>query len=343
MDVFKTTVTTTATTSPPTRASIVHPATNMSIDMNFPRRRSMRMSLVLRQSFIHSWTSTDGSITSQELANGLLSSDNNEDKSQELVETGAAHTTASPPPLNLQTSTSYKIENRSSFVLNIPDVFHSRKDKRRSSIVESTTAVLDKVYGPEAQDIPKGREIELLKEVISPCISKIPINQQTRSKFKSFHKFPNTSISKYSTKTKIKMANCVSDAYLCCYTAFNCGDCTLCCKGKSECLCIVQEECLAAGEDSLGCGVVTNSNNNECCKVAVPCCALGIKTPDKLCAIASQSLCCVQVASFPFDDEYLGEATCSICFISCCPKGGCCVEPPECSALNKPIKEYMDR
>ena len=97
------------------------------------------------------------------------------------------------------------------------------------------------------------------------------------------------------------------NAYCCCYDACDFDNIVCCCKGKSDCLCLTQEQCLSAGEESLGCGCVTDKNNNECCKLGCLCCTYGLKTPSNVCAFAQKTLCCVSVGSCPFDKEYIEE------------------------------------
>lgn len=134
--------------------------------------------------------------------------------------------------------------------------------------------------------------------------------------------------------------SCVSDAYICCWSGCNCGDCKIGVGSKQECLCLVEECCLAVGEDSLGFGMVTNEDNKECCKIGLMCCTCGLKSPDVL-FTGAQYMCCLEGAgSFPFTKGYVEKATCAICFLSCAPDAGCCVEATEAIALRRPMKDY---
>ena len=40
---------------------------------------------------------------------------------------------------------------------------------------------------------------------------------------------------------------------------------------------------MAAGEESLGCGLVRNKDNAECCKIGIPCVTCDLKTPSTCC------------------------------------------------------------
>eukprot|EP00550_Attheya_septentrionalis_P001405 CAMPEP_0198288744 /NCGR_PEP_ID=MMETSP1449-20131203/7154_1 /TAXON_ID=420275 /ORGANISM="Attheya septentrionalis, Strain CCMP2084" /LENGTH=130 /DNA_ID=CAMNT_0043986951 /DNA_START=196 /DNA_END=588 /DNA_ORIENTATION=- len=109
----------------------------------------------------------------------------------------------------------------------------------------------------------------------------------------------------------------------------------LICKGSDECLCIVSEHCLAMGVDSLGCGMVTDESKNEICKIGVPCCTLGLKKPEIVCAGVDQCLCMVGAHSFPYNDKYVGKPVCAVYCLSCAPEVGCCVEAPVSSVLKE--------
>lgn len=86
------------------------------------RRKSKRMSLLLRQSLISSWANVN-----------------------DLVPTDIGVT--SQP---------------------IPDLFNTKQDKRRSTITESSSDLLKKVFGAQKQSIPKGSEKEILKDILDP-------------------------------------------------------------------------------------------------------------------------------------------------------------------------------
>eukprot|EP00979_Chaetoceros_neogracilis_P012837 scaffold3514_cov135-Chaetoceros_neogracile.AAC.3 len=133
---------------------------------------------------------------------------------------------------------------------------------------------------------------------------------------------------------------CVSDACICCWTGCNCGDCKFGVASKRDCLCCVEECCLAVGEESLGVGMITNEDNKECCKVGLGCCALGLKTPE-VCFNGVSYMCCMtSAASFPFQKGTVESCTCAVCFLSCAPEFGCCVEPKDAAALALPLKDY---
>lgn len=57
--------------------------------------------------------------------------------------------------------------------------------------------------------------------------------------------------------------------------------------------------------------------------MALPCCAVGIKMPAVLAKGKASVLCCVNVASFPFDGDFVPAPVCAIFFIQCAPNVGC--------------------
>ena len=134
------------------------------------------------------------------------------------------------------------------------------------------------------------------------------------------------------------MAPLLFSACICCYDACDFTDIICICKGSTECLCCISEHCLALGEESLGCGMVTNESDGEICKIAIPICTLGLKKPAVLCSGVDQLCCIVGAQSFPFDNDYVGEPVCAIYCLACAPKFGCCVEAPP-SAKLKDLKK----
>jgi len=111
-------------------------------------------------------------------------------------------------------------------------------------------------------------------------------------------------------------------------------------KSKSECLCFVEEQCLALDEVPLGIGLVTDPINNEFCKIGVYCCAFGVKKPERCCALAAQFCCIKEAGALPLDEEYQGELIFSYYFCTCLPKCGFLVEGPDIPALKKPMNDY---
>ena len=86
--------------------------------------------------------------------------------------------------------------------------------------------------------------------------------------------------------------------------------------------------------------MITNEDNKECCKVGLGCCALGLKTPE-VCFNGVSHMCCMtSAASFPFQKGTVESCTCAVCFLSCAPEFGCCVEPKDAAALALPLKDY---
>mmetsp|Transcript_22098 Transcript_22098/g.46465 ORF Transcript_22098/g.46465 Transcript_22098/m.46465 type:complete len:203 (-) Transcript_22098:40-648(-) len=128
---------------------------------------------------------------------------------------------------------------------------------------------------------------------------------------------------------------CMFNAACCCYNACDAKNIDCCCKDASDCLCIRSACCMSFTSKSRGCGCVTDKGRGECCKIACCCCDLGFIAPTKLCAGASQILCCYQVESCPCSPDYVGECVCAICFVQCCPRCGICAAPPSCPALDK--------
>ena len=103
-----------------------------------------------------------------------------------------------------------------------------------------------------------------------------------------------------------------------CYTALDPEDIKLLTKEHSECLCITQDCCLAAGDDGYGVGLVTESD--EICKLGLLFCTLGLKKPEVLCKGASHCLCIKEAHAIPFDSETVANPICAICCVQLVPK-----------------------
>ena len=129
--------------------------------------------------------------------------------------------------------------------------------------------------------------------------------------------------------------HCMCNACICCYDACDFEDFVFCCVGGCDCICIRYAECCAIGHDSLGCGMVTDASRDECCKIALFCCALGIVNPTTFCSSARQCLCFQTVCSLPFHEDYINEPVCACYGIQCCPKCGCCAAPPVAPMFEK--------
>jgi hypothetical protein len=128
---------------------------------------------------------------------------------------------------------------------------------------------------------------------------------------------------------------------ICSYLAFDFSNISWVCKGKGETLCCVQEQCFDFGEPSLGFGVVTNSENKEFCKIALPFCALGLKSPEYCLRSTSRLLCCKAATSLPFDKDYVEGFVCAAYGVQCAPECSCCGSAGTHSpALNRPLKTY---
>jgi hypothetical protein len=127
--------------------------------------------------------------------------------------------------------------------------------------------------------------------------------------------------------------HCMCNGCICCYDAYDFEDFVFCCAGTCDCICIRQAVCCAIGYESLGFGIVTNEDRGECCKIGLLCCECGLIQPSTLCRGASQFLCCQQVASLPFDDDYVKDCVCGCYGIQCAPNCGCCMAPPVAKAF----------
>jgi hypothetical protein len=127
--------------------------------------------------------------------------------------------------------------------------------------------------------------------------------------------------------------HCMDNACICCYTACDFEDFVFGYKSSGDCLCLRSACCLAIGADSLGCGLTTDEDKGECCKLSCIIYEYALVDPQVLCSKAEQCLCFQNVASLPFQDDYLSECVCASCFIQCAPECGCCVKPPPCKAL----------
>lgn len=108
-----------------------------------------------------------------------------------------------------------------------------------------------------------------------------------------------------------EMAPVMWNACCCCYDACDCDNTIICCKGRTECLCLVREACLSLDEEPLGVGLVTNKANKECCKIGLYCCTCGIKTPETIHSSASQCLFFKSVCSCELREEYVKDFVCA--------------------------------
>ena len=131
------------------------------------------------------------------------------------------------------------------------------------------------------------------------------------------------------------------NAFICGYTAIDLDNISCLCKGKSEVCCFVSESCLDINEGSLGCGITTNKDNKECCKIAIPCYSFGVKWPERLCSGASQFLCIKSAQALPFHEDYVNECVCAYGGVQCAPVCSCCgPKGTECPALDRPLTVY---
>jgi hypothetical protein len=138
------------------------------------------------------------------------------------------------------------------------------------------------------------------------------------------------------------MAPCMINGCCCCYNAIDCDNFSLLCIRKSECLCCVEEGCIAVDTPSLGVGCTTNADNKECCKISLFCCSLGLKVPEAFCRGAARCLCFKCAESLPFDERYVEKCVCAGCYgIQCAPECGCCGSAgTNTPALDRPLNDY---
>ena len=128
---------------------------------------------------------------------------------------------------------------------------------------------------------------------------------------------------------------------MCAYVALDFDNISWVCKAKSELLCCVHEQCLDFNEPSLGFGMTTNEDNNEYCKVAVPCYSIGLKKPERLCAGASRILFLKGGNALPFHKDYLDEFVCALYGLQCAPECSCCGPAgTNTPALDRPLTVY---
>ncbi|CAB9516852.1 expressed unknown protein [Seminavis robusta] len=142
------------------------------------------------------------------------------------------------------------------------------------------------------------------------------------------------------SKTDVRPRPLMFKAACCMWQACDFDDVALGCKGKSQVLCLTREISCAVGEPMTGCGLVTNKDNKECCKIGLLCCAYGLKEPETCCKAAGQFFCLKEAAALPLDEEYVGEPVFALYCLSCLPEVGCCVEAPRCRALERPVFDY---
>jgi hypothetical protein len=122
------------------------------------------------------------------------------------------------------------------------------------------------------------------------------------------------------------MPPCMGSAFICGWQACDMDNITVCCIGKSECLCCVGEHCLAKDEKPLGMGMVTA--DGEICKLGLNCCTCGLKQPQVCCNTFERCLCCSSAESFPMTpDSYVSVPHCAYYCLACAPECGCCVAP----------------
>jgi hypothetical protein len=94
-------------------------------------------------------------------------------------------------------------------------------------------------------------------------------------------------------------------------------------------------------QESLGFGMVTNESDGEFCKIGIPICTIGLKTPSVLCGSVQQCLCFAGAESFPCNDDYVPACVCALYGWNCAPKCGCCSPAPPSIKLKKLILQGL--
>lgn len=137
----------------------------------------------------------------------------------------------------------------------------------------------------------------------------------------------------------------ISVSHSFCRTLFQKSDCNnplLFHKGAHDCLCFRRSCCIALNTPAKGCGLTTDKDRGECCKIGCFFFDFGLIWPTKFCGGAEQCLCFYHVCNFPCSREFIPAPVCTLLpFCQCCPKCGCCVTPPPCPALDKVLKNEL--
>lgn len=99
------------------------------------------------------------------------------------------------------------------------------------------------------------------------------------------------------------MSNFMYSGCICCYSACNFEDIKILCNGGGTCICLEDKCCLAAGEDQFPVGMI--KEDGFICKIGLPCCTMGLKTPDTKDLLSGdfQCLCLQCAAQFPFGNK----------------------------------------
>lgn len=107
---------------------------------------------------------------------------------------------------------------------------------------------------------------------------------------------------------------------VCCYNGCDLGNITVGCEGSGECICLTNQHCCALGAAPFTCGkMVPNVVKQEYMKAGLYCCTCGVKNPENLCALSEKVLCCVQVQSLPFDNDYVKKPIAGLFCVKCYP------------------------
>mmetsp|Transcript_8890 Transcript_8890/g.18475 ORF Transcript_8890/g.18475 Transcript_8890/m.18475 type:complete len:168 (-) Transcript_8890:201-704(-) len=129
--------------------------------------------------------------------------------------------------------------------------------------------------------------------------------------------------------------HCMVGACCCGYNAIDCNNIEMGCRTEEDCLCIRHTTCLSFTAKSKGLCLTTDKDaEEECCKLGLFCCDIGLIKPSTLCSAAGVLCCFYDVCSLPCSDQY-NPFVCAYLGLQCAPRCGCCIPPPPCPALDK--------
>lgn len=128
--------------------------------------------------------------------------------------------------------------------------------------------------------------------------------------------------------------NYLFSACVCCYESCDVENIKLGCVESGECLCLKSAACCAVGVDPYKCAFCANEDK-EVASCDLLLCRYALKKPEVCFAQASQCLCIKAAGAFPFNDDYVKEPTCAICFISLLPEAGVLKQAPKSQAIDR--------
>ena len=108
------------------------------------------------------------------------------------------------------------------------------------------------------------------------------------------------------------------------------------CFGAGEFLCIEEKFCLAANKEAFPVGMI--SEEGMICKIGLPCCTCGVKTPQVLCLSDGKCCCFHSAAAFPFKEGVVDGPVCAVYCLQCLPNCGCCKPPVKVGATSSAVQ-----